>query len=281
MLNVIQPVLENMFKTVTDCQIHWRKLKWMNERAKKSVSYEPTNLEHYANTVSHGIMIIPSILAGELLLWSYKCQSTVMEHKNDSLSYPHDSPTGLHYEVSARIYGGCLVGLFLVSTVFHWLTWCKTDHATKTVKLSDNCCGSQLWEFFHLCDRAIIFIFISGSYTPWLMLTHVPASLEWLRWGMWLYGGVGIVYSSVLLEKYKLLETLLYIVQGLLPALAIVFAVEGTPLNSLSVGGVFYLLGVLVFKSDGYIPCAHAIWHMFVAAGAVSHFAACYAVLYT
>ncbi|XP_039264518.2 monocyte to macrophage differentiation factor-like [Styela clava] len=259
-----------------------RDKKWMNKRACPGECYEPTHFEHFANTFTHGIMIVPSILAGELLLQSAYLRHLHIgsfDHNQTHLSEKYVSHS-LHYEVSARIYGASLVGLFVVSSIFHWLTWSKCEHPTKTIRLSDNCCGSALWEFFHLCDRAIIFTFISGSYTPWLMLSSIHPSLEWLRWGMWLFVLLGILYSCLLLEKYKLLETILYVAQGLLPALALSTTAEGEHLQALSVGGFFYLSGVIVFKSDGWIPCAHAIWHMFVAAGAVSHFFTCYNMLY-
>lgn len=46
-------------------QSHWRKRRWMNERALPGEMYEPTPVEHFANTFTHGIMIIPSIIAGK------------------------------------------------------------------------------------------------------------------------------------------------------------------------------------------------------------------------
>lgn len=46
-------------------------------------------------------------------------------------------------------------------------------------------------------------------------------------------------------------------------------------------GGAFYCLGVFFFKSDGLIPFAHAIWHVFVAIGAGIHYYAIYAYLYS
>jgi monocyte-to-macrophage differentiation protein len=47
-------------------------------------------------------------------------------------------------------------------------------------------------------------------------------------------------------------------------------------ITELKLGGLIYVSGLIFFKSDGRIPCAHAIWHLFVAAAAGFHY---YAIL--
>lgn len=56
--------------------------------------------------------------------------------------------------------------------------------------------------------------------------------------------------------------------------------VERAGVCELAVGGVFYVVGVVFFKSDGLVPFAHAIWHLFVAAGASVHYYAIWRYLY-
>ena len=46
-----------------------RDKRLMNHKAKPNQMYIPTYHEHCANTMSHALMIIPSILLSELLLW--------------------------------------------------------------------------------------------------------------------------------------------------------------------------------------------------------------------
>lgn len=58
------------------------------------------------------------------------------------------------------------------------------------------------------------------------------------------------------------------------------FQVERAGVCELAVGGVLYVVGVVFFKSDGLVPFAHAIWHLFVAAGASVHYYAIWRYLY-
>jgi len=51
----------------------------MNERAAPNLMYNPTFREHCANTMSHAMMIIPSIIASEYLIWNGK-QKHLHEH---------------------------------------------------------------------------------------------------------------------------------------------------------------------------------------------------------
>lgn len=43
-------------------------------------------------------------------------------------------------------------------------------------------------------------------------------------------------------------------------------------MTELKIGGLLYVMGIVFFKSDGSIPCAHAIWHLFVVFAAGVHY---------
>jgi len=60
----------------------------------------------------------------------------------------------------------------------------------------------------------------------------------------------------------------------------VMFQMEFHGLTELKIGGFIYMLGVVFFKSDGAVPCAHAIWHLHVAVAAATHYYAIQKYLY-
>ena len=96
----------------------------------------------------------------------------------------------------------------------------------------------------------MIYIFIASSYFPWLSLAPKSPSLlsakssssyllpmvlsllgidsilaADLRWFVWFLAAMGILYQHIFHEKYKWLETLIYVVIGLLPSLPFIHGV--------------------------------------------------------
>lgn len=220
------------------------KNRWMNP---KCHPYRPTIWEHYANILTHGLVIIPSIL-GAFFLGQY--------------SKTHDQ-----YK-STLVYGFGLILLFTVSTLFHWFS------------LLNHIRNSSWREFFHYCDRATIYVFIATSYTPWLCLRSTNGRFgDSMVFIVWISAFLGIAYQIVFHEKYKILEIVFYLVVGICPSIVVIDMVDASGLIELAVGGGFFVTGVLFFKSDGIIPFAHAIWHVFVCIGACVHYYAIFTYL--
>ncbi|KAJ8916002.1 hypothetical protein NQ315_016680 [Exocentrus adspersus] len=83
--------------------------------------------------------------------------------------------------------------------------------------------GLYLKDILHRCDRAMIYVFIAGSYFPWLTLEQLPDE-SWasqMKWIVWLLAILGIMYQQIFHEKYKRLETIFYVVMGVGPVLLI------------------------------------------------------------
>ncbi|XP_076275295.1 monocyte to macrophage differentiation factor 2 [Rhynchophorus ferrugineus] len=220
-----------------------KSIKWMNKKALPKEQYQPAYIEHVANIITHAVWIFPSILgASELYRRSHNEAQTV----------------------SAFVYGMTLISLFSISTSFHSFFYCNEYRKMKNI--------------LHRCDRAMIYIFIAGSYFPWLTIEQLPLE-GWsshMRWIIWIMAFLGVMYQQLFHEKYKRLEIIFYLVMGVCPVLPIISEHYFLGMMELTLGGILYVTGVVFFKCDGVIPFAHAIWHLFVATAAYFHY---YAIL--
>ncbi|XP_036944815.1 monocyte to macrophage differentiation factor isoform X1 [Acanthopagrus latus] len=220
--------------------------RFMNRRAAANCRYQPTCYEHAANCYTHALLIMPAFVGMALL---HRLSDTGWER------------------ITAWVYGMGLCALFLVSTVFHIITW-KKSH----MRSVEHC--------FHMCDRVVIYFFIAASYTPWLNLRELGPLAAHMRWFVWLMAAAGTIYVFNYHEKYKLVELAFYLTMGFFPASVMASMSNTEGLHELACGGLIYCLGVFFFKSDGIIPFAHAIWHVFVALAAAVHYYAIWKYLY-
>merc|ERR1719510_1930351 len=126
--------------------------------------------EHVANILTHGVLVPPS---------AYLSYSMM------------EAAVGPAQTYAALVYGIVLTGLFTISTVFHCVA-----------AVFEN---GLLRDLLHRCDRAMIYLFIAGSYTPWLSLRHLDGATVELRWLVWVLATLGITYQQVFHERYKAL----------------------------------------------------------------------------
>ncbi|XP_031412216.1 monocyte to macrophage differentiation factor isoform X4 [Meleagris gallopavo] len=220
--------------------------KFMNHPAPANSRYKPTCYEHAANCYTHAFLIVPAIVGSALL---------------------HRLSDDRWEKITAWIYGMGLCALFIVSTVFHIVSW-KKSH----LRTMEHC--------FHMCDRMMIYVFIAASYAPWLNLRELGPLASHMRWFIWLMAAGGTVYVFLYHEKYKIVELFFYLAMGFSPALVVTSMSNTEGLEEVAWGGLIYCLGVVFFKSDGVIPFAHAIWHVFVATAAAVHYYAIWKYLY-
>lgn len=202
--------------------------------------------EELANTLSHGLGALLSIVALVLLL-SYSVT-------NKAVGYSIDN--NAMRIISFSIYGASLLSLFLASTVYHGVT----NERSKQV--------------FKLLDHCAIYLLIAGTYTPLLLLSIRGAlgySLMALIWGIAI---AGILFKVKLGHKYKKISLATYLGMGFIS-----FAILGElykvlpsdAVNLLAAGGLVYVVGIF-FYIQKQIRFTHAIWHLFVLGGAACHF---------
>lgn len=202
--------------------------------------------EELANTLSHGLGALLSIAALVLLL-SYSVSNAEVSYSinNDIMRI-----------ISFSIYGGSLLTLFLASTFYHGV---KSESAKQVFKLLDHCA---------------IYLLIAGTYTPLLLLSMHGTLGYSLMAVIWAIAIGGIFFKVKLGHKYKKISLATYIGMGFISFTILGELYKVLPDNAvtlLATGGVVYLLGVF-FYVQKKIPFNHAIWHLFVLAGAACHF---------
>ena len=159
------------------------------------------------------------------------------------------------------VFGGAMFLVYLASTVYH---------ATKP--------NTNAKRTLRIFDHIGIFLMIGGSYTP-LVLKYIDTpTATWflgVMWGIIVLGSILKVYHT---GKYVLLEVAIYIALSCMLVFIIQPLVANIPseiFTYILAGGIFYGIGVAFYlwKKLNY---HHAVWHVFVLAGTVTHFVAIY-----
>ena len=166
--------------------------------------------------------------------------------------------------VSSCIYGGSLITLYTMSTLYHAISNYKAK------------------SFFRIMDHNTIFFLIAGTYTPYTLVT-LRGTVGWILFGVvWGAAIIGIILNSIDLEKFKKISLVCYVLMGWV----IIFAIKPliANLSSLSLafllaGGIFYTVGI-VFYVIKKIKYFHSIWHLFTVAGSVFHYFSIFIALF-
>lgn len=198
--------------------------------------------EILANAISHGIGLFLAVAGAVYLI--------------------HSSFRGNGWVVaSCSVFAGTLVLVYLFSTLYHSLVVTRARRV------------------FQILDHSAIYLLIAGTYTPFTLVS-LHGDLGWMLFGfVWTLAAAGIVFKSLLIERFAVASAVVYLLQGWVIVVAIrplFHAVGGHGLAWLVAGGAFYSLGIVFFALDRK-RYFHAVWHLFVLAGSVAHY---FAILY-
>lgn len=159
---------------------------------------------------------------------------------------------------SMAIYGITLVGLYTASSLYHGVT---------SLRLKDK---------LRVVDHSAIYIFIAGSYTPFL-LVPMRGAWGWFMFALaWALAVGGVIYKLTLLDRFPRLSTLLYLGMGWIALIGIGPLVQQLSFATLAwvvAGGLIYSAGTLVYHMD-QVRYSHVVWHLFVLGGSLCHFVA-------
>jgi hemolysin III len=197
--------------------------------------------EEVANAVSHGLGVLLAVASLPVLVL---------------FGARHG---GAGSVVGASVFSATMILLYLASAIYHALP-------------------SGRWKaLFQRLDHAAIYLFIAGSYTPFV-LGPLRGAWGWSLFGIvWGLAAGGIAAKILNRLVHPLWSTALYVGLGWMALIAIQPLVERVApggVQLLVAGGVAYTVGALFFLLDHKVRYAHFVWHLFVLAGSTCHFLA-------
>ncbi|MEO5596418.1 MAG: hemolysin III family protein [Lysobacteraceae bacterium] len=199
---------------------------------------QPVDPEEWANLLTHAIGLVASLIGGTVLIWL-----TVRGGDGWNIA-------------AAIVYSLSMLLLYIASTAYHGV---RHPVAKARLKIFDHCA---------------IYVLIAGTYTP-VTLIGLRGPTGWILFAaVWTLALLGIVFKLFFTGRFKRTSTLLYVAMGWLVLFAlkpVIQALSTAALAWLIAGGVFYTLGTVFYLSKR-IRYSHAIWHVFVLLGSISHF---------
>ena len=161
--------------------------------------------------------------------------------------------------VTCAVYGGTLVTVYAVSSVYHGLL---PSMGKRVMQVLDHCA---------------IYGLIAGTYTP-IVLVSLRPEYPVLAWGLlaaeWGLAALAITLTAIDLQAYSVFSMLCYVGMGwcimAFPrAVTTVLGANGFAL--LLAGGIAYTVGAVLYGLGKKRRYVHALFHVFVDIGSLLH----------
>lgn len=153
------------------------------------------------------------------------------------------------------VFSLTFIFMMSASSIYHW-------HVNEDKK--------RKWR---VVDHISIYCLIAGTYTAFIiefMNNSRGVLILEILWGCVLVGSILKIFFT---GRFKVVSTIIYLIMGWMAIFAIGDFLELIPTQILiwiGIGGVFYTVGTLFYLWKRY-EYHHAIWHLFVLGGALSH----------
>jgi hemolysin III len=162
--------------------------------------------------------------------------------------------------VGSAIYGGCMVALYTMSSVYHGLRPCT---GKKVMQILDHC---------------TIYFLIAGTYTV-VALSALRPMYPKLGWGMfafqWALTSLAVTLTAIDLKKYNVFSMICYICMGwaILPFMKQALDVLTVPgFVLLLAGRISYTIGAVLYGIGSKKRWMHSVFHIFVVLGSLLQF---------
>lgn len=162
--------------------------------------------------------------------------------------------------VASSIYGATMILLYTMSSIYHGLT---NEMAKKVFQVLDHCA---------------IYLLIAGTYTPITLsaLRVINSSLAWtlfgIEWGLAIFA---ITLTAIDIKKFQVFSMTCYILMGVSIIFVYKQAIQALTLSGftlLLIGGIFYIVGAILYGIGKKRKYIHNVFHVFVLTGSIFHF---------
>ena len=206
--------------------------------------------EEIANAISHGVMGLFGLIALILLLIR---SNSIREY------------------AGAILFGGSIMLLYIMSTLYHSLTHPKAKSVFKRM------------------DHISIYILIGGTFAPALLLIPTlqepflgPLSLGILMLVIqWVLIIIGTVFKAIWIKRFSTIHVVIYLLMGWSSLIFVgaLFNYSQQAFVFVLLGGIAYSLGVIFYALSKY-KYFHFVWHLWTALATILQFIAIYGYLY-
>src|SRR5699024_9709050 len=132
--------------------------------------------------------------------------------------------------VSVTIFGATMLLMYVSSTLVHSLPRGKWK------------------DIFLVFDHSSIYLFIAGTYTPFLFVP-LKGTVGWVLFGIvWAIAVVGIIFKAFFAKRFIIFSTLLYVFMGWLIVFAwkpLTAVLHSHGISLLVAGGIIYTIGAV------------------------------------
>ncbi len=136
----------------------------------------------------------------------------------------------------------------------------------------------QPWRhLFRTWDQGLIYLLISGTYTPFAFAFLRSGPWWLLTTAMWVVAWYGFATKVLLRHRIEGISLVLYLTLGWLPILGAPWYRSVIPHECLALvlgGGVIYTIGAVFLMLDHRWSYFHAVWHVLVIAASACHYLA-------
>lgn len=169
--------------------------------------------------------------------------------------------TAIGRQRAMLVFGLSMVALYSCSALYHY-----SNGSSKTI------------ERLRRLDHSMIFLLISGTYTPVLYVALPPAFGRIFLMVLWILAGAGVIMKIFWLYAPRWLYTLIYLVMGwsLVFDFPAFIRLPHSLIAMLLAGGLAYTAGAVIYvckkpnlsKEFGF----HELFHVFIMIGTAIHF---------